>query len=94
VQSTDLGQLVIGAIIGVVLVITLPVIFMFAGHEPEVIAIPLFTFLALVLVRGLWRKFKLTYKFDHAPNYIIVPLCLTGPLWVFGLLALLVQLHG
>jgi hypothetical protein len=67
---------------------------MFAGHEPEVIAIPLFTFIALTLVRGLWRKFKLTHKFDHAPNYIIIPLCFTGPLWVFGLLALLTKLHG
>jgi hypothetical protein len=54
-----------------------------------------------LFVGGCWAIVALPYylepvfvRIDRLPNRVLIPLCFTGPLWVFGFLYLIAWLHG
>ena len=51
-----------------------------------------------MLVDAMLGIMELCSKFarvvDRTPNRILIPICFTAPLWVFGFAALIVWLHG
>lgn len=85
-QRTDLGEVVIGFIIGVIVIILAPPVIFISLAFTQQIGMLLLIWLVVYVAYRAARKFRLLRRFDRASNRIIIPVCLAlGALVAVGM---------